>query len=94
MKDDYVFEYDSDKSAANAAKHNIDFAQAQMLWDDESLVAIPARSDDEPRDFMIGVIESKHFTAVVTYRELRIRIISVRRAREKESEYYESQRIR
>ncbi|HVL99582.1 MAG TPA: hypothetical protein VM324_09860 [Egibacteraceae bacterium] len=35
------FEFDADKSAANAAKHGIDFDQAQRLWQDSLRVEIP-----------------------------------------------------
>ena len=39
-------------------------------------------------------INSKHYTAIVTYRNVNIRIISVRRSREKEIETYDKFRIR
>ena len=32
------FEYDPDKSAANKAKHRLDFEEAQALWDDPRLL--------------------------------------------------------
>lgn len=35
------FEFDAGKSAANAAKHGIDFVQAQQLWQDPMRVDIP-----------------------------------------------------
>jgi len=34
------FEYDQDKSAANKAKHGIDFDEAQALWDDPERLEI------------------------------------------------------
>lgn len=37
------FEFDERKSAANKAKHGIDFVEAQALWHDEQLVEIAAR---------------------------------------------------
>jgi uncharacterized DUF497 family protein len=39
---------------------------------------------------VIGQIEGKHWSAVVTYREQRVRIISVRRSRKEEVALYES----
>ena len=30
----FAFEFDSEKSAANKAKHGIDFAEAQEIWTD------------------------------------------------------------
>ncbi len=43
------FEFDPAKSAANKAKHGIDFIEAQALWLDDAFVEAPARTDDEPR---------------------------------------------
>ena len=84
------FEYDDDKSQANLEKHGIDFLDAQVLWEDPDLLEIRARSDDEPRFLVIGRIGSKHWSAVVTYRNGTIRLISVRRSRTREVELYES----
>ncbi|QLE57138.1 BrnT family toxin [Nostoc sp. TCL26-01] len=44
---------------------------------------------DEPRFLVIGLINGKHWSAVITYREERVRIISVRRARDEEVKIYE-----
>ncbi|MBC7292861.1 MAG: BrnT family toxin [Thermoleophilia bacterium] len=85
------FEFDEAKSEANAAKHGIDFVAAQTLWLDERLIEIPAKTVDEPRWLVIGTIEGKHYSAVITRRESRIRIISVRRSRAKEVALYEGQ---
>ncbi|MBN1948014.1 MAG: BrnT family toxin [Bradymonadales bacterium] len=84
------FEFDEAKSAANKAKHGIDFVEAQLLWLDSMLIEIPARTVDESRTLVVGVIANVHWSAVVTYREERIRIISVRRSRREEVEIYES----
>ena len=84
------FEYDDDKSRANLEKHGIDFLEAQALWNDPDLLEIRAKSDDEPRYLVIGLIGSKHWSAVVTYRNGTIRLISVRRSRKREVELYES----
>ena len=83
------FEFDDDKSKANLAKHGIDFEAAQELWQDPDLLEIQAKAGDEPRFLIIGRIGAKHWSAVVTYREDRIRLISVRRARKREVELYE-----
>ena len=84
------FEYDPEKSLANQTKHGIDFVEAQLLWLDDMLLEIPARTSDEPRKLIIGKIGNKHWSAVVTNRQERIRIISVRRSRKEEVEIYES----
>ncbi len=83
------FEYDERKSLSNLQKHGIDFDNAQALWSDPDLLEIQARTDDEPRYLAIGVIGSKHWSAVITYRGETIRIISVRRSREEEVLLYE-----
>ena len=85
-----MFKFDRAKSEANRAKHGIDFVEAQALWTDPNLLEIPARAVDEPRLLMIGLIEGKHWSAVVTHRNENIRIISVRRSREEEVAWYES----
>lgn len=84
------FEFDTDKSQANLKKHGIDFLDAQALWKDPDLLEIRARSEDEPRFLAIGLIGPKHWSAVVTYRNGTIRLISVRRSRAREVELYES----
>lgn len=84
------FEYDDDKSLANLEKHGIDFLDAQAMWKDPALLEIQARSDDEPRFLVVGLIDQKHWSAVVTYRNGIIRLISVRRSRKREVELYES----
>lgn len=85
-----TFEFDEAKSQANLLKHGIHFADAQALWDDPRLLEIPAKTEDEPRYLMIGLIDGKHWSAVITYRGSNIRLISVRRARTEEVALYES----
>lgn len=84
------FEFDPNKSHANRHKHGIDFDQAQALWYDPDRVEVPARTLDEPRWLVIGRIDGKHWSAVVTPRQDNIRIISVRRSRVEEVAIYES----
>ncbi len=84
------FEFDDYKSQKNKTKHGLDFVEAQVLWEDVDLVEIPARAEDEPRSLVIGKIENKLWSAIITYRNEKIRIISVRRSRTEEREIYES----
>lgn len=83
------FEFDDTKSQSNKEKHGIDFVEAQALWVDPDRLEIPARTEDEERFLLIAKREGKHWSAVVTYREERVRIISVRRSRREEVELYE-----
>jgi uncharacterized DUF497 family protein len=87
------FEYDPDKSAENKRKHGIDFEEAQALRADAALLEIPARMSDEPRWLLIGKINRKHWSAVITRRGESVRLISVRRSRDEEIVIYESQDI-
>jgi uncharacterized DUF497 family protein len=84
-----TFEFDPDKSAANQQKHGIGFHRAQALWDDPDLIEIPAKTEDEPRSLVVGKIDGKHWSGVITYRSDAIRIISVRRSRPEEIAIYE-----
>lgn len=83
------FEFDPRKSRTNKKKHGIDFVEAQELWDDIDLLVIPARTTDEERLVVIGTIGDKHWSGVITHRDARIRITSVRRSRREEIELYE-----
>jgi uncharacterized DUF497 family protein len=85
-----TFEFDETKSQANLLKHGINFVNAQALWNDPRLLEIPAKTEDEPRHLMIGLIDEKHWSAVITYRGANIRLISVRRSRIEEVALYES----
>ena len=83
------FEFDPEKSRANQEKHGIDFQQAQVLWDDPDYIEIPLRVADEARFMVIGTIEGRIWSGIITYRGDAIRIISVRRARTEERALYE-----
>ena len=85
------FEFDLAKSVANEAKHGIDFTAAQALWDDPDVIEIPARTSDEPRWVAVGRIGDAHWSAIITRRSERTRIISVRRSRREEVSWYEGQ---
>lgn len=84
------FEYDPQKSEANREKHGIYFEEAQDLWDDPDAIGFPARSDDEERFALLGVVREKLWVAYHPRRADRIRLISVRRARTEERKLYES----
>ena len=84
------FEYDPQKSRSNKKKHGIDFVEAQALWNDLDLIVVPARTFDELRLLVVGMIGETHWSGVITYREDRVRIISVRRSRDEEIKLYES----
>lgn len=78
------------KKQINKKNHEIDFVDAQALWNDPDIIEVQAKSDDEPRFLIIGRIGDCHWSAIITYRDENIRIISVRRSRKLEVALYES----
>ncbi len=82
------FEFDPIKSNSNLIKHGIDFNQAKQLWKDIYLLELPAKNLNEVRVLYIGIIKNKHWSAITTIRNSKIRIISVRRARANEIKLY------
>ena len=86
----YKFEFDTTKSCINFDKHGINFVAAQDLWADSDFLQVKAKSEGEQRYLVIGLIAEKYWSAVITYRDDIIRIISVRRSRKAEVSLYES----
>jgi uncharacterized DUF497 family protein len=84
------FEFDKRKNEINMIKHGIDFIEAQNIWNDPDRIEIPAKTIDEQRFLIIGKISDKYWSGIITYRNERVRIISVRRSRQKEIDIYES----
>jgi uncharacterized DUF497 family protein len=84
------FEFDPRKSETNKVKRGMDFTEAQALWNDPDMIEIPVKTSDELRFLVIGMISEKHWSAIITYRNGRIRTVSVRRSRKEEVDLYES----
>ncbi len=82
------FEFDTRKSDSNKAKHGIDFVEAQALWKSKH-VLLGAKDALEKRYMIIGRIGTQHWSAIITYRGVIIRIISVRKSTATEIETYE-----
>jgi uncharacterized protein len=83
------FEWDDQKSDSNKLKHGIGFNDATALWIDPSRVEFKTSFPDEDRFVLIGMMDDKIWTAIFTIRNQAVRIISVRRAREKEALLYD-----
>jgi len=81
------FEFDAAKSESNARKHGIDFVEAQKLWKERTL-EIPSNYTGESRYLVIGQINQIFWSAIITYRHEKVRIISVRRSRKKEIQFW------
>ena len=73
------FEFDPEKSASNKLKHGIDFVEAQALWKSPH-IELSAKAAAEKRYLVIGTINKQHWSAVITYRGMTIRLISVRKS--------------
>ncbi len=84
-----LFEYDEHKNELNIEKHKVSFEEAQEIWDDPDLVVLPARKRGEKRKLAIGATYAAVFSVVHTMRGEAIRLISARRATEKEVRRYE-----
>ncbi len=87
------FEWDPAKSAANRTKHGIDFTAAKDLWFDKTRTEIHLPYPVESRHVVIGKLNDKHWTAVYTVGDENIRIISVRRSRQKEAALYDKEEV-
>ena len=83
-----MFEFDPNKSELNNLKHGIDFYTARRLWKDPNRIEIPATWVDESRFVLIARIEQDIWSAICTLRNKKVRIISVRKARDNEKEIY------
>jgi uncharacterized DUF497 family protein len=86
-----MFEFDPAKNAANLTQHGIGFVDAQALWKDDRRLVIDVAHPVEARSAVIGRIDGKIWTAIVTLRGENTRLISVRRARKEEVTLYDSQ---
>lgn len=78
------FEFDPGESERNLRKHGIDFKAAQALWDDPRLLEAPVNTAGEPRWLAVGEIAGTQWSAIVTYRNEVVRIVSVRRSQQGE----------
>ena len=86
------FEWDEEKANANLRKHGISFDEAATVFLDPFSITIPDpdHSIDELRYVDIGISEKGGVLIVVyTERDVRIRIISCRKATPSERRLYE-----
>lgn len=84
------FEWDPEKSRLNKEKHGISFFEARDLWRGRIVEKEVRAGNDVSRHAVYGMIGGRHWTAIITYRNGVIRIISVRRSRKKERMEYDS----
>ncbi len=87
------FIWDRRKNEANIKKHELDFADAYMVFESPTLVGLDDREDyGEDRWIGIGLMENRIVVIVFTEpEEETIRVISFRKATTKESIKYEQE---
>lgn len=83
------FEWDDVKAASNLEKHGVSFEKATQIWDDPNLMVLNAKHIGEKRKLAIGRSYSVVFSVIHTERGDAVRIISARRATQKERATYE-----
>jgi uncharacterized DUF497 family protein len=86
------FEWDEEKAAANLAKHDVSFEEAQTVFDDPLYVDFydPDHSFDEHRYIIIGMSQPGRLLIVsYTERDNATRLISAREVTRGERETYE-----
>ena len=87
------FEWDPRKAADNIRKHEVRFAEAATVFEDDSALTM---ADDDPREerfFTLGLASLGRILVVVyTVRGERIRIVSARKATRREQLQYASRR--
>jgi len=87
--------WDEEKRRANLAKHGLDFAAAEGLFDDYRLERLDTRQDyGEDRWIALGLIQGNIVVLVYTERDEDIRVISLRKATPEERTIYEQARFK
>ena len=84
------YDWDENKRVANLAKHNIDFKDAENFDWSSAIETIDDRFNyREERWVALGFIDNRLHVLTYTIRGENIRLISLRKANKRESEYYE-----
>jgi uncharacterized protein len=84
-------EWDSFKAASNLQKHDVDFADATAVLDDNLAITIREHVSEEERFVTLGMdVFSRLLVVVYTWRGDNIRLISARKATPHERHQYES----
>jgi uncharacterized protein len=85
------FEWDDEKSSLNHAKHSLPLPVAIAIFDDPRRIEWPSQRSTltETRFVTVGMAFGRILVCVYTWRGLRRRLISVRRAHRSERRAYE-----
>ncbi|WP_242531022.1 BrnT family toxin [Roseococcus thiosulfatophilus] len=85
-----MFEWDEAKRHANLAKHGLDFLDADLVLEGPHLLTEARTVDGEVRHLAIGRIAGRHVAMIFTERDGAIRVISLRKARQREREQHQA----
>jgi uncharacterized DUF497 family protein len=87
-----MFEWDEQKAEHNQAKHSISFQFATRAFDDENRVIVIDNRHEygETRYITIAKIDNRLYVVAFTLRSSIIRLISARKANNKEVKRYEN----
>jgi len=84
------FEWDENKYKTNISKHSIDFRDANEFFKNNPVIFQDIRQKyEEKRYIAMGMLKSRLIVVVFTIRHSIIRIISMRKANERERRHYE-----
>lgn len=84
------FQWDPKKAVTNLAKHGVDFSDAVEVLFDPMAITVADTEHEEDRFVTIGMDAlSRILVVVYTWRGVRIRIISARKATRRERKHYE-----
>jgi len=91
--DELLFEWDQRKSKSNVKKHGVSFEEAQTAFYDEQAIIFddPDHSKEEDRFILLGTNHKLNILVVChCYREkeTKIRIVSARKAKKEEEQFY------
>lgn len=90
-----IFTWDENKNTLNKRKHKVSFTLAQRVFADEFRIEYydEHHSDDEDRWIAVGAVQGVFLKVCFTLRGEEIRLISARRADEKDKRNYYNQSL-
>jgi hypothetical protein len=84
------FEWDEQKRLSNIAKHDVDFREAIVFFENPHVAEQSRFAGNEQRWLAVGMIDNRYVTTVFTRRGDNMRIISMRRSRNGEKRRYQA----
>ena len=86
------YEWDESKRQSNLAVHELDFSQiAELDWETAIELEDTRRDYGETRFMVFGLLGDRLTVVIYTVRRAAIRIISWRKANDRERRFYDSQ---